>query len=228
MDSANQPLLIIALVVVVVTALAINYYFHKRQEAENTRRLLSKQLKGQIEQVLDSLAVLKQTSCDPQLITALTDYSMGLFTQLKTVNPQSDLAAQLEKGSGRSSEPALQLKSDQSIRQAQQSIRNATSVLSKLRQQGKLTPVNASELVQELNWFYYQIEADAHIDQAGRLIETGKNSVAITHLKQARTAISKTSSKDPRRTEKIRELNAAITDADPFTKKQNDPEATQT
>ncbi|MCW8885677.1 MAG: hypothetical protein OQK12_10560 [Motiliproteus sp.] len=216
MNPDNQIVLIVLLMAVLITALAINYYFHRRQEAENTRRLKSRQIKSQIERVLDVLTVLKQTSCNPQLISTLADHSVDLIAELKRLNPASDLAEQLQGNTAVATDTPLVIHSDHGIKHAQADIRSGTQILVDLKKSGRLTPLQFSEFNQELNWIHCLVEADAHIEHGNKLLEGNKTSVAISHYRQAKTALTKLGGKDGRKEQKLEQIKKLILDADPI------------
>ncbi|MEH6626243.1 MAG: hypothetical protein V7739_07360 [Motiliproteus sp.] len=223
MNPDNQILLISILLAVLISALGINYFFHSRQQAEINRRLLSKQIKIQIELILDVLTVLKQTTCSPHLVSALTDHSIELIGRLKRLNPASDITDQLQGNFAVATTPALVIHSERGIQQAQRSIQDGSKLLRSLKQQGRLTPLQFSEFSQELSWIHCLIEADAHVEHGKKLLENNKNNVAIAHFKQAKTAVTKLGGTHSGKVQKTEEINKLISDAKPAETKDPAP-----
>ncbi|OMH38727.1 hypothetical protein [Motiliproteus sp. MSK22-1] len=210
MFQENQALLIVSLACVLVGALSVNYYFYRRQEAETARRIKIKQLKAQLEQVLDTLTVLKQTPCNPQLVSSMESFSLDLIGQIQSLDKNGDFTNKLQ---GKTHVPPTQeiiFHSDSSIKLAQRSIRNGTSLLVKLKSKGRLTPLLFAEYSRELSWIHSLIEAEAHIEMGKKLLESSKISIAVNHFKHAKSTISKTSGKDPRKQIKLNEIKELI------------------
>lgn len=205
----DKIMLFFTMLLVLVLALGINYYFYKKQEEYERRRLKSKQLQKQIKETLETLSVLKQTGCDPRIITALNDYSLSLFKRLLQISPNPTAVDQLEKSRGQSQTLPINLKGNSGIKLAQHAIRATRTLCNRMRQEGVLPLPAYVEFSNELNWLHGTIEADAHISQAQKLAEN-KKTVALAHCKQARMAVNKIPGREPRKQDKIKEISELV------------------
>ncbi len=215
MPDTSHWIILTALIAVLVAALAVNHYVHQRHQTAENRRLHSKRLKAHIHQLLDTLTVLKQTPCNPQLVRLLGDYSIDLFKQLASLSEDAQMLNQLENTAATTAPLSLQLKSDKDLQRAQFNIAKGSAFLMNLKQQGKLTPQIFNEYRQELQWIHCLVAADAHIQQGKRMLEAGRPSSASSHFKHARAAISKHQSSDPRSGEKLTEIRQLLEQSKP-------------
>ncbi|WP_207063140.1 hypothetical protein [Motiliproteus sp. SC1-56] len=219
MANANTLLLIICLLAIVLTTLGVNYFFHQKEQARLQRQRLMKQYQGEIERVLEALQVLQAASAPAAIRELLEGYSTDLISQLTALTPTSDLAQQLQakkrEGGGPS---APNLSSANGIQRAQAGLRNAIKILGHLQQRGKLTPPAFAEFRNELLWLHHRIEADAYVEQGKRFAASGKTALAMSHFKHAKVTISKVPTRDPRKQEKISEINKLNDEVNPFKK----------
>lgn len=224
MANSNTLLLIICLLLILVTTLGVNYFFHQKEQERLRRRQLAKQLRREIEQTLDALLILKNRTGPAGIRELLSDYSTELIGRLRALNPKSDIMQQLQsQKEGGLGDGGGSLNNANTIQRTQAGIRNAIKTLATLQQRGKLTPLTFGEYRHELLWLHCQVETDAYIEQAKRFAATKKTALAMSHLKHAKITVTKAVTRDPRKQEKINEINQLYDEVNPYKKTPSAP-----
>ncbi len=200
-------------------ALGGNYYLHRREVLEKARKQLIQKIKTETEQILSALITLKQINCDPRVIEFLSNHSAHQLERMRALDPESGLMEQLTgptANNSKGSTPPPPILSKRAINNAQNNIRYTGTLLQQLTNDGKIPPAVYGELRREMIWQYCKVEIDAHLTMGKKMLNSKKISIAASHFKQARSTLSRVSSKDPRRIEVLAEIDDLAKQATPF------------
>ncbi len=200
-------------------ALGGNFYLHRKEALEKSRKQLIQNIKIETEQILSALITLKQIHCDPRVIEFLSSHSAHQLERMRTLDPNSGLMEQLTgptASNSKGSTPAPPILSKRAISHAQSNIRYTGTLLQQLTNDGKIPPAIYGELRREMIWQYCKVEIDAHMNMGKKMLNSKKISVAASHFKHARSTLSRISSKDPRRNEILAEIDELAKQATPF------------
>lgn len=205
MNAENRIFLIITLIAVLVIALGINYYIYRRQVAAEQRRLKIKKLQKTLPEVLETLSVLKQTSCNTAIQSTLENYASSLFGQLIQLAPDPEVQQKLQHQQANPPEP-MSPTSAQGLKQIQQATNKSLTVIKLLHGKTAITDQQLEDMTIELSNVRQLAEAEVLLVMSDSLLMQKKTAAANNYLKQAKNFISKLSEGDDRKTAKLSEI----------------------
>lgn len=205
--------LVILIAGVGVLALLVNYVITAREQQSVARRERLSWLKTQAEHTLNALTVLKECGCRQDIVDKLNQHAMALIEEISLLAPDSELMTQisnLKESSDRTRLDKSRYSSDRAIKRAQIYINFAEKLLIQMAKAGKMTGQLARTYQEELYWLNVSLVADAHHQQATRLLEMGDKNTALTHLKHAKAVLVRATAPQRQKQPKIDELQASI------------------
>ncbi|MEH6651289.1 MAG: hypothetical protein V7707_14780 [Motiliproteus sp.] len=218
MPQYNTATITVSLMIILIIALLVNYYFHQLQERKRQRALLARKIKSETEKILEALTTLNQLQCPAAVIKLFNDEVVKAITKLNNLNPEVDMIEQIESQNRVAGNPteSLNLENDRSMKQAHVAIRFAIRFVHKRRSVGELSSILCDEYSAQLQWLDSKIEIDTHIGAGKRMLENDKPAVAISRFKHAKSVIAHLPPRDPRRQDLVDEINQLIAQALPF------------
>jgi len=205
--------LVILIAGVGILALAINHVLTSREQRAEARRERLSWLQTQAEHTLHALAILREAGCRQDIIDKLNQHAMALIEEISLLAPDSELMneiSQLKERSDRSRPDKSGFNSDRAIKRAQIYINFAEKLILQMAKGGKMTAQLARTYQAELYWLNVSLVADAHRQQASRLLESGDKLAALSHLKHAKAVLVRATVPQPQKQPHLDSLQAEI------------------
>lgn len=184
--------LVILIAGVGMLALGINHVLTSREQQAQARRERLSWLQTQAEHTLHALAILREAGCRQDIVDKLNQHAMALIEEISLLAPESELMneiTQLKESSDRRREDRSGFNSDRAIKRAQIYINFAEKLILQMAKGGKMTSQLARTYQSELYWLNVSLVADAHRQQASRLLASGDRMEALSHLKHAKAVL---------------------------------------
>lgn len=210
--------LVILIAGVGILALAINHVLTSREQQAEARRERLSWLQTQAEHTLHALAILREAGCRQDIIDKLNQHAMALIEEISLLAPDSELMneiSQLKERSDRSRPDKSGFNSDRAIKRAQIYINFAEKLILQMAKGGKMTAQLARTYQAELYWLNVSLVADAHRQQATRLLESGDKLAALSHLKHAKAVLVRATVPQPQKQPHLDSLQAEIDSIQP-------------
>lgn len=201
-----------------ILALVVNHVVITREQESSARRERLDWLQTQAEHTLNSLSVLKESSCRQDIVDKLNQHAMALIEEISLLAPDSELMTRisdLKETSDRSRPDKARFNSDRAVKRAQIYINFAEKLIIQLAKAGKMTGQLARTYQQELYWLNVSLVADAHHHQASRLLEMGDKHTALTHLKHAKAVLVRATAPQRQKQAKLNEIQTTIDNLQP-------------
>lgn len=217
MTADNAALLVGILTTILVLALSVNYFYHKKQVDKQERRLKARKLQLETEKLLEALSTLKLIDCPADIIQLLSDQVTLLLTRLGQLKPEQGVMNKLQSQSSFGDEGGpLNLENESSMTRIHNALSFAIRFAHQNRGKGNLSEFRCDELCRELQWLDKKLEIDVHFKVGKRMLEADKPAVALSHFKNAQTFIRKLPYNSPERLPLLTEANELIAQALPF------------
>lgn len=199
-------------------ALLINYYISSREQREEARIKRLNQLQRESEDILNTLAVLREADCRTEIIDKISEYSIKMIEEIAMLAPGSEILEQIsaqKESADRMSPMPTGFSNDRSLKRVQIYIKHAENVLISMTKQGMLAVSTAKQFQQDLYWLHVCIFADAHIAQGNYYLEKQDKLIAMSHYKHAKAIITRTNVPQRQKQEYLDNIRALLNKARP-------------
>ena len=208
----DNLILLFSLIAIGLIALLVNYFISSREQRQEYKVKRLKELRQRSEEILTTLALLREVNCRHDITDALSSYVVGMIEEISQLAPGSDMLEEIsakKESADRASHLPGNFTNDLALKKVQIHIKFAEKLLIQMTKQGKLNIARAKQFQQDLYWLHVCVFADAHIEQGNYHLGRDDKLQAMSHYKHAKAIIARTNVPQKQKQDyidKIREL----------------------
>jgi len=211
----------------VLGALIVSAVAHNRHQKELANKQLLQSIKLQLSEIADHASLAQQLQLPVEATLIFKRYQLALIERLQALpnapNNAKSMGVKLKQeinsfssledihtATNISEEGGLTLETDKEIQTYQQQIKGMVKTLDQLRTSSAITQANHQIFSQQLKWKFVQIESDAYVHKALRLLELGDRTSAVDALRHAKKKLFEFQSSDIQREVLLQKINHLI------------------
>lgn len=214
----DNLILLFSLIAVGLIALLVNYFISSREQRQEYRSKRLKELRKKSEEVLTTLALLREVNCRSEITDTLSSYVVSMIEEIGQLAPGSDMLEEIsaqKESADRAAPIPGNFTNDMALKKAQVHINYAEKLLIEMTKLGKLNIVRAKQFQMDLYWLQVCVFADAHIEQGNYYLERDDKLLAMSHYKHAKAIIARTNVPQKQKQDYIDKIREMLNKARP-------------
>lgn len=214
----DNLILLISITAVGCIALFINYFIASREQREEARIKRLGVLKKKTEDTLNTLVVLREANCKPEIIEKINQHAMSMLEEIAMLAPGSELLEDIgaqKESSDRVSAIPNGYSTDKDLKRTQIYIQHGEKILLEMTRLGTLPVTLSQQFQQDLYWLHVCVFADAHIQQGNYYLSQDEKLNAMSHYKHAKAIITRTSVPQRKKQEYLDKIRVLLNKARP-------------
>lgn len=204
---------IIAIVIIGVFAIALNYYITNREVESSNKSERLTWLSEQTTRTLEAMRALKEAGCRPEIIERLNQHVTLQIEEISTLAPDSELmneVNQKKEQTDNAMSSTSHLSNDRELKRIQIYITYTEKLVRQMVKANIINTKLGKSYMSELYWLNIRNVVDAHRTQADRVLVNNDKLAALSHLKHAKAILVRAQVSQSLKIDRLDDIQAKI------------------